>query len=81
MIAVELANMEHCRQLKVPGGAFTKINDAATALNVSPRTVNRAKKVKDSGNADLIHKVKSGKVSVTAAAKQVSAPPKPVPAD
>ena len=51
MIAVELANMEQGRQLKVPDGAFTKINDAATALNVSPSTVCHAKKVKDSGNA------------------------------
>ena len=44
-------------------------------LNVSERTVREAKKVIDSGDGALIEKIKSGEVTVTKAAKEVSAPP------
>ena len=50
-------------------------DQAAEMLSVGRATVQRAKKVKDSGDKVLIDKVKRGEVSVSAAAKQVAAPP------
>jgi hypothetical protein len=81
MIAAEMANLGHggdrkSEEIKVPTGTLTITQDqAAEALAVSPRSVKRAKKVKDSGDKVLIDKVKRGEVSVSAAAKQVAAPP------
>lgn len=48
--------------------------DAAKLLNVSPRTVSSAKKVADKGAPELIQKVESGEISVSAAAELADLP-------
>ena len=48
-------------------------NDAAKALNVSRRSVQRARKVKESGNAELVAEVKNGEKTVAAAEREVKA--------
>ncbi len=54
-----------------------KIDDAAEILNVSPKTIERAKTVLASGDDKLIEAVESGEVSVSAAANKISPPGKP----
>jgi hypothetical protein len=47
---------------------------AAVMLNVSPRSVVRALKVLNSGNAELLQAVESGNLSISAAARKVEPP-------
>lgn len=49
-------------------------SDAAKLLNVSPRIVSSAKKVADKGVPELIEKVESGEISVSAAADLAEMP-------
>jgi hypothetical protein len=48
-------------------------DSAAVLMSVSPKSVQRAKKVQESGDASLIADVESGKVAVSAAAQHVAA--------
>ncbi len=77
MVAAKIANIQRggdrkSEDFKAPIGAL-KQDDAAGMLNVSRQSVQRAKKVQESGNALLIADVETGKVTVSAAAQHVSA--------
>lgn len=58
---------------KAPAGAL-KIDDAAEKLKVSPRSVDRAKKVLDQGSKALKKAAESGEVSLSKAASVVDLP-------
>ncbi len=60
-----------------PGAAR---DQAASMLNVSARLVQDAVRVLKSGNAELIHEVDSGKLSVSAAARKLAPPRAPTAA-
>lgn len=82
MVAAKLATLREGRpktnttQICAPSQA-----EAAKAMNVSPRSVQSAKKVQKSGDKKLIKAVEAGDVSVSAAAKRTNGkaakPPKP----
>ena len=73
MIAGKIANMKlgSNQYTKGPpiGGGKVSVNDAAKKLNVGARSVERAKKVLDTGTAELQQAVEEGKVAVSVAAK------------
>ena len=72
MIAAKMANMKRGRPEKTNGqNCPLKTDDAATALNVSPKSVKNAKQVLDSGDKDLIEQVEQGKTTVSAAANKL----------
>jgi len=73
MVAAKIANMGvGGDSANRPIGLFAQ-DDAAEMLNVSARSVKRAKKVQESGDENLIADVESGKVTVSAAAQHVAA--------
>lgn len=79
MVAAELATLEHGsnrfrKKVETPNGA-SSIDDVASLLNVSPRTVDRAKQVKEKGSLELVDAVKSGDVTVSQAATLCKAVP------
>ncbi len=57
---------------------FGRAGRAGAMLNVSPRLVEHAAKVLNSGNAELIQSVENGKLAVSAAARKLQ-PPRPEP--
>jgi hypothetical protein len=72
LVAARLATLEHGgarRGIKRPIGPL-KIDQAAQALNVGPRTVRRARKVLAQGTPELIAAVEEGRMSVSKAAAQ-----------
>lgn len=79
MIAAQMATLKRGdakSQLDDPQNCGSKTEDAAALLNVSPRSVEAAKQVLASGNAEVISAVTSGQMSVSNAAKKVK-PAKP----
>jgi hypothetical protein len=68
MVAAKIASLPKGANQHAPIGA-TSQDGAAEMLNVSPRSVTRAKAVQESGDASLIADVESGEVTVSAAAK------------
>jgi hypothetical protein len=72
MVAAKIASLPKGANQHAPIGA-TSQDGAAEMLNVSPRSVTRAKAVQESGDASLIADVESGEVTVSAAAKHVAA--------
>jgi phage N-6-adenine-methyltransferase len=67
MVAARISNMERGRpELNVPIGTFVSMEDAASALDVSRRTVARAKFV-DAADPDLGEAVLRGELSVNKA--------------
>lgn len=84
MVAAEIANVTHGGDRKSDQSADLhldpiKVEDAAEMLNVSPRSVKSAKKVKASGDEKLIAEVKAGKVKVSKAESLVKEKAKPKP--
>jgi hypothetical protein len=79
MVAAELATLERggdrrSTEFKVPRGTLKQkasIEDVAKQLDVSPRSVKRAKIVRKHGSPALVDAVKTGKTTVNAAVKQV----------
>ena len=83
MVACNLANMRQGDRTDLGLSANLQkvaVAEAAETLNVSPRSVETAKIVRDSGNEELIKAVKNGEVSVSAAAKKINVPAGPVEA-
>ena len=91
MVAAELANLDRGgdrRSTKFKGSRdplkkkACSIEDSAKKLDVSPKSVKRAKTVLKHGTPALVNDVKTGKVPVKTAAKQVKAAgrkPSPTP--
>ena len=76
MVAAKLEQFTHGGDRKSDQDANLHVDRARAAemLNVSPRTVAAAAKVKDDGAPELVAAVESGKVSVSAAATLSEAP-------
>jgi ParB-like chromosome segregation protein Spo0J len=71
MVAAEIAKLEHGqRQTGKLAGLATQAQ-AAKPLNVSERSVRDARVVRDSGNTELVARVKKGEISVSKAAQAV----------
>jgi hypothetical protein len=73
MVAAKIANLSDGQRADRSIDQATTQPEAAALLNVSPKSVQRAKKVQESGDASLIADVESGEVTVSAAAKHVAA--------
>ena len=73
MVAAKLATMVEGRPSETRPIGLVSQDNAAEMLNVSTRSVKRAKAVQESGDASLIADVESGEVTVSAAAKHVAA--------
>lgn len=75
MVAAAIANLAEGRPKTPPiGGVSVSTEQAATMLNVGVRSVERAKKVVESGAPELKEAVEQGKVSVAAAAEVAELP-------
>jgi hypothetical protein len=72
-VADKLTTLKKGRPLNTSKDVFTTQPQAAELLNVSLASVQRARKVRESGDKKLITAVESGEVTVTAAAKHVAA--------
>jgi hypothetical protein len=72
MVAAKIASLPKGANQHRPIGLSSQ-DSAADLLNVSARSVKRAKKVQESGDAALIADVEAGKVTVSAAAQHVAA--------
>ena len=78
MVAEKLATMKSGERTDLaPKGARLAIKAAAGTLKVSPRSVDRARAVRASGDDKLIKAVEQGEVTATAAAKGLVKPDKP----
>lgn len=73
MVAARIATLKQGGQTNPPNGGFSQ-SDAAAALNVSVRGVQRGTKVLNSGNEALIQSVDDGKIPVSVAANLADAP-------
>jgi N6-adenosine-specific RNA methylase IME4 len=69
MVAARIADMKEGRPSETAPIGTVSQEDAGQKLNVSRRSVGRAKKVLNSGDKDLINAVDSGQMSVSVAAK------------
>ncbi len=70
MIAAQVANMKTGRsELSVPIGTLKSLSDAASMLNVSRRTVVRAREVLNAETPTLTDAVNAGRITVSAAAE------------
>jgi hypothetical protein len=74
MIAGMLADLENGKRPSQICECGLKREDAAKMMNVSARSVDTAKKVKEKAAADVVAKVKDGKMSLNAAAKTIDPP-------
>jgi DNA modification methylase len=75
MIAVEIENFKHGGNRKVQAANLQlERADTAAMLNVSPRSVASAAKVKAHGEPELVDAVKQGKIAVSTAATLADAP-------
>ena len=72
MVAERFTNLENGEHASQKCNAVTR-RQAADKLNVSPRSIDNAKVVRASGDDELIKAVEHGDVSVSAAAKKVTA--------
>jgi hypothetical protein len=81
MVAARIATMKHGGDRKSDQSANLRLEkskaEAAEMLKVSPKSVEHGKAVINSGDADLIKQVETGKVKVSAAAKSVKEPKSP----
>ena len=75
MVAAKLANMPAHRPSDKSANLQTSQAEAASLLNVSPRSVATAKKVEEQAEPELAEAVASGQVSVSAAAVITELPP------
>ena len=71
MIAAKIANLQHGGDRSKPSNDGLSAEKAASLLNVSPASAERAKQVKDHGVDMLVAAVETGNVAVSAAAKFV----------
>jgi protein gp37 len=76
LIAARLATLKHGEH-KRDHLAPLKIGEAAASLAVSPNSVKRARKLLDHGNPELIARVQSHELSVSAASRLLRPPPRP----
>lgn len=76
MVAAKIADMGSGARTDIPTANLQEVSRAAAAemLNVSERSVNSAKKVQRDGASELVDKVVSGAVSVSAAADVATLP-------
>ena len=72
-VADKLTTLKKGRPLNTSKDVFTTQPQAAELLNVSLASVQRARKVRESGDKKLIAAVESGEVTVSAAAQHVAA--------
>lgn len=79
-VAAKLANLEKGDNQHTANAA-TSQGQAAQMLNVSPDTIQRAKKVIDSGDEELIEAVETGDMSVNAAVNKLEPRPSVSPAE
>ena len=75
MIAEKLATMPEGRPKKTVENSTVSTSSAATLLNVSRDSVQRARKVRTEAVPEVVAAVESGKVSVSVAADLAEAPP------
>jgi hypothetical protein len=73
MVADKLTTLKHGQRPDASIDASVTQPEAAEMLNVSRPSVQRARKVRESGDKKLIADVVSGKVTVSAAAQYVAA--------
>ena len=73
MVGAKLANLSHGQKKPDTAIAVTQ-SDAAAQLSVSEDSIQRARKVLQSGDDDLIHAVERGDISVSAAAAVAELP-------
>ncbi len=73
MVAAKIANLGDGQRADRSIDPATTQPEAAALLNVSLKSVKRARKVRESGDASLIADVESGKITVSAAALHVAA--------
>ncbi len=73
MVAAKLSTFGKGRPQDNASIDALKQDEAAELLNVSRPSVQRARKVQESGDAKLIAAVESGKITVSAAAQHVAA--------
>jgi hypothetical protein len=73
MVAAKIATMTEGRPRETASIDAVSQTQAAKLLNVSRMSVQRAKKVQESGDIKLVADVESGKVTVSAAAQHVAA--------
>jgi len=71
MVAASVASLEVGENQHTPIGA-PSISESAKKLNVSERSVNRAKQIKEKGSPELVAAVESGKVAVSDAVVAIS---------
>lgn len=69
MVAAELATFGKGRPTENPPIGGFKTEEAAKLLNVAPRSIERARVVREKGVPELVGAVKAGKMAVSAAAK------------
>lgn len=74
MIAAAIANLDQGRPSKTGTGAGLTQEAAAKQLQVSERSVRSAKRIIDDGDQKVVDAVKSGRVTVKAAAELVKLP-------
>lgn len=84
MIAARVANLKEGRPPETAPRDAVSQEDAAEKLGVSRRSVQRAKKVIDSGREDIVEAVESGKLTVAEAStivrrEVIGEPPAPAP--
>ncbi len=72
-VADKLTTLKKGRPLNTSKDVFTTQPQAAELLNVSLASVQRARKVRESGDEKLIAAVESGEVTVSAATQHVNA--------
>jgi hypothetical protein len=72
-VADKLTTLKHGQRADASIDASVTQPEAADLMNVSRASVQRARKVRESGDALLIAAVESGEVTVSAAAKHVAA--------
>lgn len=78
MVAAKLANLPVGTNQHAKEGTHKcapSVEQAAELLNVSPRTVNNAKKVLDKGSVEVVKAVEQGELKVTTAAEFVEEEP------
>lgn len=72
MATLKRGEVGNGRKVEVPNGTSTStVDEAAEMLNVSPRSVKRAKQVVEHGSKDLVAAVESGEISVALAEKPI----------
>jgi hypothetical protein len=73
MVAAKIATMQQGARTDIRSIDLMSQDSAAAMMSVSPKSVQRAKKVQESGDVKLVADVESGKITVSAAALHVAA--------